>query len=174
MGLRKESIKWSQKCLDNTIKIDKQFPYLVFRELAADMIKNGQASQVLEKLSYALKRYPPSDPQRTVFIPMIQGDCYMALKQPQLAEKYYLQAIALFNKLHVHDSYYSLCCNNIADFYVGQKLYNKAAPYLQEIFANPNPMFSVANLAAAHQLQFKIDSASRIIYQPLSNLKLQK
>ena len=43
---------------------------------------------------------------------------------------------------------------------LGKKRYDKAAPYLQKIFKNPNPIFSMANLAAAHQLQFKIDSAN--------------
>lgn len=159
MGLKKESIKWSQKCLDNTIKLEKRFPYLVFRELATDMIADGKADLVLKKVAYAVKKYP-DEKQNKVFVPMIKGDCYAAMNQPALAEKYYLEALALFEELKRIDSYYNLCCKSIAEFYVRQKLYNKAEVYVQKILKNPNPIFSMANLAAAHQLQFKIDSAS--------------
>jgi tetratricopeptide (TPR) repeat protein len=47
MGLIKESLKWSQRSLDNAVRIYNYFPFLVYRDIAAEMIKAGKADQVL-------------------------------------------------------------------------------------------------------------------------------
>jgi len=159
MGLKKESITWYQKCLDNTIKIDGRFPYFVFRELATSMIKEGKADQVLKNLTRAIKKYPP-DETKIFFIPMIRADCYQALNKPQLAEKYYLQVIDAFEARNYKDSYYYLSYKNIAEFYIKQKQYNNAATYLQKILESKNTLLPITDLAIAHQLQFKVDSAN--------------
>lgn len=158
MGLKKESLKWAKQCLESTIKIENYFPYLVFRQIATEMIKDGQAEQVLKRLEKAEKQFPP-DQSKIMFIPLIKGDCYAALNKPALAEKYYLQGIDVLEKRTMRDSYYYLGNKSIAEFYVGQKQYNKAAPYLQKVFDTKHLLFSVTDLATAHQLQFKIDSS---------------
>ncbi len=159
LGLKKESVKWSRLCLDNTIKLEKRFPYLVFRDIATEMIIDGKALLVLKLVENAFKRYP-DEKQNQVFIPLIRGDCYVALHKPALAEQNYLEAISLFKATNRYDSYYNLACKNIAEFYVGQRNYNKAVPYLENILKKPNPAFSIINIAACHQLQFKVDSAN--------------
>lgn len=158
MGLFKESLKWSQRSLDNTVKIYNYFPFLVYRDIAAEMIKEGKAELVLHQLATAIKTYKTEE-IRMVFVPMIKGDCYVALGKPALAEKYYLQAIDLFEQKKITGSYYFMSCNNMAAFYVRRKHFNNAQPYLQKIFNQGNALFSSTELATAHQLQFKIDSA---------------
>jgi two-component sensor histidine kinase len=158
MGLKKESLKWAKECLEGTIRIENYFPYLVFREIATDMIKDGQAAQVLKRLEKAEIQFPP-DQSKLMFISFIKGDCYAALNKPAVAESYYLQGIDVLEKRSMRDSYYYLGNKSIAEFYVDQKQYSKASPYLQKVFDTKHPLFSVTDLATAHQLQFKIDSA---------------
>lgn len=173
LGLKKESIKWSQLCLDNTIKLEKRFPYLVFRELATEMIADGKAELVLQAVADALKKYP-DEKQNQVFIPLIRGDCYVALQRSALAEKNYLEAISQFEAMKRFDSYYNLACKNLAEFYIGQRSYNKAEPYLQKILNKPNPAFSVVDLAATHQLQFRIDSAKGNYLSAIKHFEIAK
>ena len=84
------------------------------------MIADGKAEAVLKIVANALKKYP-DEKQRQVFVPMIRGDCYVALNKPVLAEKYYLEAITLFEESKRMDSYYNIACKSLAEFYVGQK-----------------------------------------------------
>lgn len=158
MGLFKESLKWSQRSLDNTVRIYNYFPFLVYRDIAAEMIKKGKADQVLRKLGTAIKNFN-TEPVRMVFVPMIKGDCYAALGKPALAEKFYLQAVNLFEQKKISGSYYFMSCNNMAAFYVNSKRFDSAQLYLQKIFNQGNVLFASTELATAHQLQFKIDSA---------------
>jgi two-component sensor histidine kinase len=158
MGLFKESLKWSQRSLDNTVKIYNYFPFLVYRDIAAEMIREGKAELVLRQLATAIKRYKTEE-IRMVFVPMIKGDCYVALGKPALAEKFYLQAVDLFEQKKIYGHYYFMSCNNIAAFYISRKRFDSAQPYLQKIFNQQNTLFSSTELATAHQLQFKIDSA---------------
>ena len=158
MGLFKERLKWSQRSLDNTVKIYNYFPFLVYRDIAAEMIKAGKADQVLHKLATAVNNFN-TEPVRMVFVPMIKGDCYVALGKPALAEKFYLQAVGLFEQKQISGSYYFMSCNNVAAFYVSRKRFDNAQLYLQKIFNQGNALFSSTELATAYQLQFKIDSA---------------
>lgn len=158
MGLKKESLKWSSECLKSTIRLENRFPYLVYRELATNMIKEGKAEQVLRVLAYTEKKYPP-ERERAFFLPLLKADCYAALNKPQLAEENYIKTLRLFEDYNMRGSYYYICCKSLAQFYISQKLYTKAEPLLQKILDRPNPVFSMNDLASAHLLQFKVDSA---------------
>ena len=158
MGLKKESMQWSRECLNTTIRLENRFPYLVYRELATDLINEGKAGEVLKVLAYTENKYPP-EPEKAFFLPLLKGDCYAALKKPQLAEQNYLKTLKLFEDYNMRGSYYYICCKSLAQFYINQRQYTKAAPLLQWILDRPNPVFSMNDLAAAHLLQFKVDSA---------------
>lgn len=173
MGLKKESIKWTQECLNSTIKLENRFPFLVFRQLTIDLIKDGQAERVLKNLATVIRKYP-QEQDRAYFVPMLRGDCYAALKKPVLAEKYYLEAMKLFEKRNIIDTYYFLSCKSIAEFYVDQKLYYEAVPYLQKILNSPKPVFTMTDLAAAHLLQFKVDSASHNYLSAIKHFEYSK
>ncbi|MDT3402136.1 sensor histidine kinase [Mucilaginibacter terrae] len=173
MGLKKESLKWSRACLNSTIRLENRFPYLVYRELATDMIKEGKAEQVLQVLAYNEKKYPP-EYQGKFFLPLLRADCYTALNKPRLAEQNYLKTLRLFEGNNMRTSYYYLCCKSLAQFYINQKLYAKAEPLLHAILNKPYPVFSMNDLASAHLLQFKLDSAKGYYPLAIKHLKRSK
>jgi two-component sensor histidine kinase len=157
LGQREESISWYQKAINSTIIAEHRFPYLVFRQQAVELIAEGKAKLVLKKLSAAMKKYPP--PSKSIFITMLQGDCYAALHQPAVAERYYAQVIKAFETWDVDKSYYYWGYKNVAAFYIEQGNYAKAGQYLDKIFTSGKNLIPVTDLAEAHRLKFKVDSA---------------
>ena len=122
------------------------------------MIAEGKAKLVLKRLAAAIQKYPP-DYTGVYFIPMLRGDCYTALKQPEMAERYYLQVIDAFEKRKSKDSYYYWAYKTVASFYIQQKIYDKAALYLERVLEANKGLIPVTDLAAVYQLKFKADSA---------------
>jgi len=159
LGQRKETIYWYERAIESTIKAEHRFPYLVFRQQAIELIAEGKAQLVLKKLAAALKAYPPP-PTSSIFITMLQGDCYAALNQPAIAEKYYEQVIKGFKTWDANVAYYYWGYKNVAAFYIRQKNYAKADQYLKKIFSAGKNMVPVTDMAEAHHLKFKVDSAN--------------
>ncbi len=157
LGQRKESIDWYQKAIESTIRSEQRFPYLVFRQQAIELIAEGKAKLVLKKLSAAMKRYPPSS--KSIFIIMLQGDCYAALNQPVIAERFYAQVIKAFDTWDADITYYYWGYKNVAAFYIRQGNYARAGQYLDKIFSSGKNIVAVTDLAEVHHLKFKVDSA---------------
>jgi two-component sensor histidine kinase len=158
LGQKKQSIQWYQKCLETSIRVDNIFRYSVFRELASALIAEGKAKLVLRQLATALQKYPP-DYTGVYFIPMLRGDCYAALNQPIIAERFYLQVIDAFEKRKLKDAYYYWAYRIVASFYIQQKAYDKAALYLERVLGADKGLITVTDLATVYQLKFKADSA---------------
>ena len=159
LGQRKETIYWYERAIESTIKAEHRFPYLVFRQQAIELIAEGNAKVVLNKLAAAIKAYPPS-PTSSIFISMLKGDCYAALNQPDVAEQYYEQVISGFKTWDVNPVYYYWAYQNLAAFYIKQRNYVKADQYLKKIFSARKNIVSVTDMAEVHHLKFKVDSAN--------------
>lgn len=172
LGQRKDAIYWYERTIASTIRLEKRFPYLVFRQQAVELIAEGKARQVLKRLSAAMKSYPP--PAKSVFILMLQGDCYAALNQPVIAERFYEQVIKAFENWDVIDFYYYWGYKNVAAFYIHQGNYTKADVYLDKILASPKGLVPVTDLAMTHHLKFQVDSAKGNYVEAIRHFEIAK
>ncbi|MGY0034634.1 hypothetical protein [Pedobacter sp. NJ-S-72] len=95
----------------------------------------------------------------------IKGNCYAAVKKPAIAERYFLRMIDL-DSLSIKKGaiYWSKSISGaeanyiIGKFYVDQKRYTSAYPYLKKFHGLGNKILALSKDVSL--LQFKVDSAS--------------
>jgi len=158
MGIKRESIQWYQKCLDETIRLENRFPFLVFKVLATQMIAEGKASLVLQKVKRAEKRFP-FNPASSIYISSVKAECYLALKRNDIAESYYKKLIVDFNKTSVKTAYYYSAYKDVAAFYIQQQQFGKANAYVDTLLSATKGLVTVTDQAMIEYFKFKIDSA---------------
>lgn len=167
IGQHENSIKYYKLALDNVAIINDLYNYFICKNICQELILQGKPRQALAFLSEFIAKKPPVRYSDQESIAIAFGDCYQALKQFDLAEKYYLKMIALDQLAREQvkneilqqftitgaPAYYT-----ITKFYVRQKRFNLAAKYLQRALTVSIP--PPALLKDIKLLEFKIDSAS--------------
>lgn len=167
MGKTSESIVWYKKAFDKFETTDdgvnRTFIFGLCGQIVRGLIKTGQVTEALSFLNRTIKKYPPSVTWEKEYITGVQGDCYNALKQYDLAEKYYLQMVQYEESddepVTNVDAYYV-----IGKFYIERERYEKAGLYLNKALAvsrETEPGVStLSNLMDIHLFLFKVDSAA--------------
>jgi two-component sensor histidine kinase len=167
MGKTSESIAWYRKAFDkfessqNVVK--RTFIFGLCGQIVRGLIKAGQVHEALSFLNRTIKKYPPTLTWEKEYITGVQGDCYNALKQYDLAEKYYLQMVQYEESDNEPvtnvDAYYV-----IGKFYIERQRYEKAGLYLNKALAASHEtetgVSTLSNLMDIHLFLFKVDSAA--------------
>jgi len=172
MGQKEESLLWYRKCLENS-EHEPHYPYGIYRTVSRELIDSGKAALVLKKLEAMTKIHPP-DVSNYLFVLMLRGDCYAALKRPELAEKNYMEMVELTKPNGQEDFGSYWIYQSVAAFFIQQKEYKKADYYLSKVLAAPREMISTTALASAHQFKFKTDSASGNYLEAIRHFQASK
>ena len=138
------------------------------------LIKLGRAKEALSFVLNFIKRSPPVKPTDKAFIATTLGDCYDALKQYDLAEKYYLEMIHWDRLMNAKSEHTALVDLTIGKFYVNRHRYREAEPYLKEILTIPGEIVSPHRLKDTHLLLFKVDSAAGNYLPAIRHFQLYK
>lgn len=123
--------------------------------LTKDLILTNRSQEALRLLK---QNYKPGDilnlDQKRVLFKLF-GNCYTALKQYDLAEKYYV-AMLNINEALADESQYQ----TIANFYIITQQFTKAAFFLKKLQGFPKGLIGPLNLREIELMRFKVDSAS--------------
>ncbi|MEP6748858.1 MAG: histidine kinase dimerization/phosphoacceptor domain -containing protein [Bacteroidota bacterium] len=165
-----KALQWYKIALTKLLDYKNEYEFPLVSQITHLLLEKGKPE---DALNFASAYLESSEPVRLIDKEIVAGvyaDCYNALKQFNKAEKYYLQMIALDNEVALHlkkttqaqrgnvitgaQAYY-----NIGKFYVEQKKYDSARPYLHAatLFKQFAPSISI--IRDIHFMLFKIDSA---------------
>ena len=124
------------------------------------MIKVGKAKDALTFYTKLVKKNPPGNSLLSkVAVMQSYGDCYLALKKFDLAEKNYLGMIALEEQLKRDNVELAGSYKQIGNYYLIVRDYAKAKYYLQKALKFNGRYVNVRLASQLHSLLFKVDSA---------------
>jgi two-component sensor histidine kinase len=128
----------------------------LIRRLAESLLKTGKVGKALSLLEDFVSQRLPLSYENRGSIAVGFGQCYMALGKYELAEQYFLEAVAWSRKEGETMEPYT--CRYISEFYVATAQYAKAAPYLKRMEAYVGQLRSI-EIMQLYLLQFRVDSA---------------
>ncbi len=168
-------------------RMDDWSTYSVYAKAAGQMLLLNRPLKALKFLKDLQKAHPPLRPADKETMAGALGDCYYSLHQNGLAEKQYLEMIALDKKVQGNkgrdlevgrsisgpEAYYM-----IGKFYLEQKKYVLANSYIEQSlhkrsFEN-NISYSVNLLRNIKWIQFKADSSLGNYFSALQNYQIYK
>ena len=154
-------------------KIDERFIYNLSAKAATQLIKLQKPREALQLIIDLEKNNPPVRMFDKETLYGIKGDCYYALRNDELAEKYYLEMIRTDEAVQLNKSkemfpYQSISGSTayykIGRFYVDKQQYKVADTYISRAFThasfNDNTSYSTELFRDILFMQFKIDSAT--------------
>jgi two-component sensor histidine kinase len=172
VGNLDQSVKYYQLALASMQHQEEDAHLTSLKLLSDELIKQGHIKEVLS----LVKSYDTSD--RRIFgkktLAAIRGNCYSALHQYNLAERYYLEMIrwqAELSKMpsQMADNYYT-----IAEFYLQIKAYQKAEYYLKQVLPLQKGSFSLSKIRNTYLYLYKADSAQNNLISAIDNYKIYK
>ncbi|GAB3220507.1 tetratricopeptide repeat-containing sensor histidine kinase [Spirosoma arcticum] len=128
----------------------------LIRRLAESLLKTGQARKALSLLEDFISQRLPLSYENKVSMAVGFGQCYAALGKYELAEQYFLEAVAWSRK--EGETMEPYICRYISEFYVTTAQYAKAAPYLKGMDAYVGQLRSIETMQL-YLLRFRVDSA---------------
>jgi len=170
-------LSYYKKALEPSLNFEHYIRYYLGKKIADNLILQRKPKEALQFLDDYAFKYPPIEDSDRATLASARGNCYVALKQFHLAEKYYQQmirySIAVENQ-HILfytksivgvEAYYT-----IADFYVKQKRFDAAMSYLKKYDEIGMSYPKLAKNVAL--LKFKIDSTSGNLSSALKNYQV--
>ncbi|WDF79030.1 sensor histidine kinase [Mucilaginibacter sp. KACC 22773] len=137
--------------------------------LTKDLILTNRSQEALRLLK---QNFKPGDllnlDQKRVLFKLF-GNCYTALKQYDLAEKYYVAMLKINEALADETQY-----QTVANFYIITQQFTKAAFYLKKLQGFPNSLIGPLNLREIELMRFKVDSASGNYLSAIGHFELYK
>jgi two-component system, sensor histidine kinase PdtaS len=156
-----KSIYWQRKAVDrlykNRVKATMAW-YGIVGNIVRLLLDVGSAKEAMDTVRAITNRFPAVKPVEKQAAATMMGECYEALKQYKLAEKYFLEAVS-WEEYDSHGfivrfrTYY-----NIGKFYSDRQQYGKARPYLQQAAATKG-FVNHATQRSVQLLLFRVDSA---------------
>ncbi|CAN5396630.1 hypothetical protein BH09BAC4_BH09BAC4_19200 [soil metagenome] len=127
------------------------------RRLVASLLQLNKPQSALTLLKHIVAQGPPLNDNKTSLYRSF-GDCYMALKQYSLAERYYLQALRC-STLEPYSWGRNIVWLQLSQFYVTTNQFARANHYLERLLNHPVPVYPIRDKLQTVWLQFKVDSA---------------
>jgi two-component sensor histidine kinase len=153
-----ESMRYHRQSLDISHRKGELFIQIgIVRRMAVVLLKQGKAKEALLLLEPVLHTSFPLTEEDKMYLAQSFGACYSALKQYQLAEKYYLESIAWSKQPSLQFQY--TAWRGISQFYVANGQYTKAAPFLKLLLMATDEQIIPNQKMDVHLMCFKVDSA---------------
>jgi two-component sensor histidine kinase len=174
------SVKYYKLSLENVSPtwIAKYYGYTILKYISEGLIKENKTQEALIFVNDFIRKNPPVELRDREIVAGCIADCYNALKDYRMAEKQYIEMIRLDKAARLNrikqiqnsssitgaEAYYL-----ISKFYVNQRRYKAAGPYLSEAFSfGPIAPILRTNLKL---MQSRVDSASGNYLGALNNFQ---
>ncbi|MFC0513041.1 histidine kinase dimerization/phosphoacceptor domain -containing protein [Mucilaginibacter angelicae] len=158
LGLKRQSLMWYRKWQEAAMRSETSFPYAAYSALANELISQGKARQVLKTLDSAARVFK-FDANGMFLIPQLKADCYVALGKTDSAEFYNFSIIKNLENRGMKDYLYYQAYQNQAAFYIKQKKFEKASPFVEIPLNAGMGVVRAVDMAILQKFKFKIDSA---------------
>ncbi len=178
LGNLSESLKWAKKAYVFVVNSHEN-PDIVIKaksEVAERLLDLGKPGDALKFVLITPDEYKTFDPSSRLLYLSLVGDCYQQLKKYPLAEKNYLDMIALVRRQKDDFSAREIASGfqDIGSFYLNIHQQNIAKPYLLEALKYLKVSGKKNDLKRNYLMLFQADSAagnyqSAVSYLQLSN-----
>jgi two-component sensor histidine kinase len=154
-----EGLPFLRKALANRLQEkDRAGVVLVARLIVFNLLAQGKAREAFDFFTKVVKEHPPIDQLSNLAAALALAECYLALKQYPLAEKYYRQMMDIEKTIRV-DSWRKIDNHRrIGNFYLVTRQYGKAHHYLDAALRLNTLKGAMPYAVAIHLLLFKVDS----------------
>jgi two-component sensor histidine kinase len=153
-----EAKRYYEKALAN-LRQNKLDMVYVAGEMARLLVAQHKPAEALEAFRAYVRAYPAHDQRNLLYQAMYLADCYLALKQYERAEHYYLQLLTLTKSGIGDDITKSGIYRIIGQFYLLTKQYDKARLYLSQALHVSLHSGYLLRVAEIHLWLFRADSA---------------
>ncbi len=158
LGLFDKSMAYHQKSLAISHQKGRSFIQVgIASRMVVTMLKQGEPRKALQFLQTIARKNLSFTYDDKLLMAQSFGACYSALKQYRLAEKYYLESVAVSKQVASQFQY--AAWQRISQFYVANAQYAKADPYLKRLLMVSSPKIIPSHQIDVHLMQFKVDSA---------------
>ena len=167
MGDPVNSIKYYKLSLaSNENYVSDHYTFITVRYISRGLIESGNAKQGLAFIKDFINKYPPVKSSDREIVSCAFGDCYNALGNAKVAEKYYLEMIRLHDltrKDRIRQIFVTAeistpeALYTISKFYTDQKRFKEAVPYIKKVENFPLSPIMQKNVKA---IKTKTDSAA--------------
>lgn len=159
--------KWRQEALPHFAM------YLTAGYIVRDMIAHGKAPEALRLLRGLVADIPPITRIQKACVAQHLAYCYDAMADDAQAEKYYLEAVDLFEKKQLSEI--SLEAErDLGEFYMRKKQWAKASAALERALTGQPDQTALATMRDLHLMLFTVDSALGNYRAAIHHLHLQK
>ncbi len=158
LGQFDKSMAYHQKSLLISQQQGKLFIQLgIASRMVTTWLKQGKAMEALWFLEDITSKNIPYTYEDNLLMAQCYGACYSALKQYDLAEKYYLESVTWSKQITLRFQY--TAWRKISQFYISSGQYDKAGPYLKRLLAAPQKRIIPSHQIEVHLMSFKVDSS---------------
>ncbi|TCC89226.1 hypothetical protein EZ428_16140 [Pedobacter frigiditerrae] len=152
-----ETFKLAFELVEKKTRLVPGEALVLVRSIADVMGRNGKVVEALDFIDKMEKKYPPQPgPEQTV-LPVIRGGLYAKLGKFDIAEKYYLDAVQVSDKLG--STFKNKAIDLIAGFYLRTRQWDKAKPYLETLKNIPHNVLTANDQRNIQLYLYRIDSA---------------
>lgn len=178
LGNVEKTIEWYQRAVtyfQQNLELALHSPmYRYNSHLVRAMIKHKKEKEALQLLLETRKKFPPFRMADKQAVATSLGDCYTALKQYSLAEKYYLEMVAWEEKMNQGNTFTFDIYFIIGEFYLNRQNYDQARRYLSKAMALPPGITIVSRIRDLHLFLFKVDSAAGNYLSAINHFRQHK
>ncbi|HWK06962.1 MAG TPA: histidine kinase dimerization/phosphoacceptor domain -containing protein [Puia sp.] len=171
-----KSIEWYRKTLE-IVERNGQPPIVYYRTagfLVQQLIAGKKEKEALALILQIAQKHSPHASIEKASLSQILGYCYEALREPKLAEKYYLDMIRLYGGRGPYDEIVCIAEYDIGKFYCTQHQYEKAGLYLSKALAAPSGTNILSRIKDIHLMLFQVDSAAGRYLPAMEHFRLHK
>jgi two-component sensor histidine kinase len=164
LGQFDQCIEWYRKAVAHFQRDPAQAlhspMYRYHGHLVRALIKQKREKEALQLMLETRDKFPPVRLADKQAVAGSFGDCYTALQQYPLAEKYYLEMVACEEKMTQGNSFTFEVYYTMGEFYLHRQRYDLARPYLLKAMNMPPGIAIVSRIRDVHFYLYKIDSAA--------------
>ncbi|MVM42080.1 tetratricopeptide repeat protein [Spirosoma sp. HMF3257] len=176
LGKQEQAISWYKKSLQKW-RQEKQADlpmYNVASIIARDMTARHKALEAINLLNTLVREIPPINKVQKGCIAQSLANCYKALHQSALAERYYLEAIDWYEKSHQNTEMSQKVQAEVGQFYLEQQDLKKAGFFLEKALAFFPQKHALPTVKDIHYMLFKVDSAQGNYLSAIRHFRLHK
>lgn len=172
MGQVTRSIEYYEKAFANARKTDKRINGVLIKRMAKAMVANGQAAAALDFVRKANNEFITPHLRDSITKWEALGICYMALKQYDEAEKYFLRMEKLAPS--IDKMFAAIVPYVLGKFYYETQRYDKASPYLLRGLQTPKGFLPQIAFSEMSLMMYRIDSSRHQYESALEHFRRHK